>query len=102
MPFFILLCLSDCVPGFAPVHANVDLHECQLTFGRTEALLSVPPTFCGTFTREISLTRTVPGSVPSLFQSSNPFVPSSAEKYSALFEIVKPKGLLPPGPGLMS
>src|SRR5258706_10692644 len=52
MPFFILLRLSDCVPGFAPVHANVGLHDCQLTFGRTEALLSVPPEFCGTFTRE--------------------------------------------------
>src|SRR5258706_15664388 len=40
----------DCVPGFAPAHANVDLHDCQLTFEQREALLSVPPASCATCT----------------------------------------------------
>src|SRR5882762_11071301 len=36
-----------CVPGFGPADANVDLHECQLTFGQREPLLSVPPASSG-------------------------------------------------------
>src|SRR6266850_645648 len=40
----------DCVPGFAPAHANVDLHDCQLTFEQREALLSVPRASCATCT----------------------------------------------------
>src|SRR5260221_234546 len=38
-------------PACSPAHANVDLHDCQLTFGRTEALSSVSPEFCGKCTR---------------------------------------------------
>ena len=37
---------------------------------------------------QMSLTSTVPASVPSLFQSSSPFVPSSAMKYSMPFTFV--------------
>jgi hypothetical protein len=47
VPSFVLSC---CVPSFVPAHANVDLHDCQLTFGERLALLSLPLAFCGIFT----------------------------------------------------
>src|SRR5258705_140972 len=104
MPFFILLRLSDCVPGFAPVHANVGLHDCQLTFGRTEALLKTltPPGMLLLGPGLMSLTRTVPASVPSLFHSSNPLVRSNAEKKTALSKTAQPKGRLARAPGSIS
>ena len=39
-----------------------------------------------------SFTKTVPTVVPSLFQSSKPIVPSSAEKYKVPFTLVKLSG----------
>src|ERR1041384_2117705 len=50
----------------------------------------------------MSFTRTVPPSVPSVLHSSRPPTPSSAEKYKALLNTVKPLGEeLAPGVGLM-
>ena len=43
----------------------------------------------------MSLTRTVPAAVPSLFHSSSPFVPSSAVKNSVPFTFVRLLGLEP-------
>src|SRR6266705_575035 len=48
----------------------------------------------------MSFTRTVPASVPSLFQSSAPELPSLARKYSAPLKTVNPRGV-EPAPGLM-
>src|SRR6266581_374665 len=50
----------------------------------------------------MSFTRTVPASVPLVFQSSTPEVPSLAAKYSAPLKTVNPEGEEPIGPGLMS
>src|SRR5439155_3962 len=49
----------------------------------------------------MSLTSTVPAAVPSLFQSSGPFV-LKARKKSVPFTFVSPSGPEPPLPGLMS
>src|SRR5258706_5566692 len=51
----------------------------------------------------MSFTRTVPPSVPSVFHSSTPVLPSLAAKYNAVLNTVKPLGEEPaPGLGLMS
>src|SRR5206468_2755014 len=49
----------------------------------------------------MSVTSTVPAAVPSLFQSSGPFV-LKARKKSVPFTFVSPSGPEPPLPGLMS
>src|SRR6266571_17747 len=48
----------------------------------------------------MSFTRTVPASVPLVFQSSAPELPSLARKYSAPLKTVNPRGV-EPAPGLM-
>ena len=50
----------------------------------------------------MSLTRTVPAAVPSLFHSSTPCVPSSAAKNSVPFTFVRSLGYELRLPGLMS
>src|SRR5262245_26071 len=50
----------------------------------------------------MSLTRTVPAVVPSLFHNSEPLVPLLAEKNSVVPMTVRLKGLEPPAPGRMS
>ncbi len=50
----------------------------------------------------ISLTKTVPSSVPSLFHNSPPLIPSSALKNKVPPATVNACGVLPAFPGLMS
>ena len=50
----------------------------------------------------MSLTRTVPAAVPSLFHSSRPCAPSSAVKYSVPSTFVRSRGIRSRPPGLMS
>src|SRR5207244_5837863 len=50
----------------------------------------------------MSLTRTVPEEVPSLFHSSLPCVPSSAAKNTVPFTLVSALGEEPNGPGKIS
>ena len=50
----------------------------------------------------MSLTRTVPAAVPSLFHSSVPLAPSSAVKKSVPSDVRQVRGLELPVPGLMS
>src|SRR5205809_689676 len=50
----------------------------------------------------MSFTKTALPGVPLVFHSSKPFMPSSAEKYKALLNTVKPEGEESPISGLMS